>query len=117
MRLRLWRGGKACGLRVDQDLTYRLLSYGYRPPRAVTAVRAADLARKRQADFPRPNLLVAPHRGQQVLHLTVIGPRGGEVQSLEHAGDAAHRPPRGDAERLREPALVHHADRHRFAVQ
>ena len=39
MSFRLWRGGKECGLRVNQDLTNRRLINGHRPAFIIVAVR------------------------------------------------------------------------------
>src|SRR5213079_122611 len=61
MRSGLWRGGKTCGLRVDQDLTNRRFIHRDRPPVTVVTMRAADRARQRKTDFTRAHLLVGAH--------------------------------------------------------
>src|SRR5439155_2237650 len=44
----VWRGGKECGLCVDQDLTNRRLIHGHGPPATIIAMRVPDRARQRE---------------------------------------------------------------------
>src|SRR6266542_6675382 len=74
MRSRLWRGGKRCGLRVEQNLANHFLLHPHRPPVTIVTLRSADGAWQGETDLPGPDLLVVAHGGDQVVHPAGIRP-------------------------------------------
>src|SRR5467141_834006 len=117
MSLWLWRGGKECGLRVNQDLTNRRLIDGHRPALSIVAVGTTKRARQRDANLSRAHLLVSAHRRDQIIDVTRVGPFDRQMQPFQNGADALRRPRCRNAECFSEPAFVDHANRHRFAVQ
>src|SRR5881394_2431497 len=113
----LWRRGQECGLRVHQNLTNRSLLHRHRPSLTVAPMRRSNGGRQGEANLPRTDLLIGPHRCDELIDLTRVRTLHRQVQLLERLPDALSGARLCDSECLGEPPLIDHSDRHRLAVQ